>query len=189
LKFLIDLGLGKLFSSQYQDLAMNNLNLSPPQANLKLALWNAEAEALTGSELYVQLQGLRLPEEIVSRLHELITLTQKVAGKVFAVGKIVLVKILEFVQAHPLLVLGMGIGAVIGTAIASLIISIPFLGTFLAPIAAVLQTTFTTIGVISGHRLDKQFQGIGNDITNIVQQFFSFFVNVFNTVFHSIVTA
>jgi hypothetical protein len=65
-------------------------------------------------------------------LHELITFTKKVAGKVFAVGKIVLLKILEFVKAHPFLVVGAGIGAVIGVAIAGLITSIPFLGASLS---------------------------------------------------------
>jgi hypothetical protein len=189
LKFLLGLSSGKLFSSQHQDLAMNNLNLSLPQAILKLALWNAEAAAVTSSELYMQIQGLGLPEEIVTRLHELITLIRKVAGKVFAIGKIVLMKILEFVKAHPLLVVGMGIGAVIGNAIASLIISIPCLGTFLAPTAALLQKTFTMIGAVGGHRLDKQFQGIGNDVVDIVQKFFSLFANVLNTVFHNIAMA
>jgi len=100
---------------------MDNQNLSTAQANLKLALWNVEAESVKSSEVYAQLQELGLPEEVVSRLHELITFTKKVTGKVFAVGKIVLLKILQFVKAHPFLVVGAGIGAVIGAAIAGLI--------------------------------------------------------------------
>lgn len=106
---------------------MDNQNLSVPQANLKLALWNAEAESVKSIEVYVQLQELGLPEEVISRLHELVTFTKKVAGKVFAVGKIVVLKILEFVKAHPFLVVGVGIGAAVGAAIAGLITSIPFL--------------------------------------------------------------
>lgn len=168
---------------------MDNQRLSAAQANLKLALWNVEAETIKSSELYAQIQELGLPEEVVSRLHELITFTKKVSGKVFAVGKIVLLKILDFVKAHPFLVVGAGIGAVIGAAITGLITSIPFLGQLLAPVAAVLGITVFAIGAVVGHRLDKQFQGVGEDIAEIVQQFFSLLADVFNTVFRGVVTA
>jgi len=168
---------------------MDNQNLSTAQANLKLTLWNAEAESVKSSEVYAKLQQLGLPEEVVSRLHELITFTKKVAGKVFAVGKIVLLKILEFVKAHPFLVLGAEIGAVIGAAIAGLITSVPFLGQLLAPVAAALGITVTAISAVVGYRLDKQFQGVSEDIVEIVQQFFSLLADVFNTVFRSVVTA
>ena len=167
---------------------MDNQNLSSAQANLKLTLWNVKAEVIKSSEVYAQLQELGLPEEVVSRLHELITFTKKVAGKVFAVGKIVLLKILEFVKAHPFLVLGAGIGAVIGAAILGLITSIPFLGQLLAPVAVVLGITVTATGVVVGHKLDKQFQDVSENIAEVVQLFFSFLVNLFNTVFCSVGT-
>ncbi|MBW4582106.1 MAG: hypothetical protein KME42_21280 [Tildeniella nuda ZEHNDER 1965/U140] len=164
-------------------------NLSTPQANLKLALWNAEAESLSSSELYIKLQELDLPEEVVSRLHQILTYTKKVAGKVFSVGKIVLLKVIEFVKAHPFLVAGAGIGAVIGGAIAGLITSIPFLGQLLAPIAAILGITITAVGAVIGHRLDKQFQGVGEDIVEIAQHFFALLKDVFSTVFPNTTTA
>ncbi|MEG4070688.1 hypothetical protein QUA42_25670 [Microcoleus sp. Pol11C2] len=168
---------------------MNNQNLSPGQANLKLALWNAEAESIKSSEVYAQIQELGLPKEFISRLHELITFTKKVGGKVFAVGKIVLLKIIEFVKAHPFLVVGAGIGAVIGAAIAGLITSIPFLGQVLVPVAAALGITVTVMGAVVGHRLDKQFPNVGEDVGEIVQHFFSLFADVFNTVFRNLITA
>jgi hypothetical protein len=168
---------------------MNNQNLSRGQANLKLALWNAEAESTKSSEVYAQLQELGLPKEFISRLYELITFTKKVAGKVFAVGKIVLLKILEFVKAHPFLVVGAGIGAVVGAAIVGLITSIPFLGQVLVPVAAALGITVTVVGAVVGHRLDKQFPNVGEDVNEIVQHFFSLFADVFNTVFRNVVTA
>lgn len=168
---------------------MSNQELSTGQANLKLALWNAQAESVKSSDLYMQLQEIGLPEEIVSRLHELLTFTKKIAGKIFAVGKIVLLKILEFVKAHPFLVAGIGIGVVIGAAIAGLITSIPFLGQLLAPVAAVLGVTITGVGAVIGHRLDKQFQGVGEDIVEIAQHFFALLADVFNTLFRGTVTA
>ena len=168
---------------------MNNQNLSKGQANLKLALWNAQADSTKSSEVYAQLQELSLPKEFISRLHELITFTKKVGGKVFAVGKIVLLKILEFVKAHPFLVVGAGIGAVVGAAIAGLITSVPFLGQVLVPVAAALGITVTVMGAVVGYRLDKQFPNVGEDVGEIVKDFFSLFADVFNTVFRNVVTA
>jgi hypothetical protein len=164
-------------------------DLSTAQANLKLAIWNAEANSVTSSELYVQIQELGLPEEVVSRLQELVSFTQRVAGKVFSIGKIVLLKILDFVKAHPFLIAGAGIGAVIGAAIAGLITSIPFLGQILAPVAAILGITIAAVGAVVGPRLDKQFQGVGEDIVEIAQQFFSLLANVMNMIFRDVVTA
>jgi hypothetical protein len=164
------------------------VGLSAAQANLKLALWNAGTESIKNSELYLQLQELGLPKEVVSRLHELITFTKKVSGKVFAVGKIVLIKIIAFVKAHPFLVVGAGIGAVVGAAVASLITSIPFLGQLLAPVAIVLGITITGIGAVIGHRLDKQFPGVGEDVTEIARDFFALLTDVFNTIFRNVIT-
>ncbi len=163
--------------------------ISTAQANLKLVLWNAEAEVVKSSELYIQLQELGLPEEVVTRLHQILTYTKKVAGKAFSVGKIVLLKIIEFVKAHPFLVVGFGIGAVVGSAIASLVISIPFIGQLLAPVAAMLGITIATVGAVVGHRLDKQFQNVGEDIVEIAQHFFALLADVFGIVFHGIATA
>jgi hypothetical protein len=168
---------------------MISQDLSTAQANLKLAIWNAEANSVTSSELYVQIQELGLPEEVVSRLHELVSFTQRVAGKVFSIGKIVLLKILDFVKAHPFLIAGAGIGAVIGAAIAGLITAIPFLGPILAPIAAILGITITVAGAVIGHKLDKQFQGVGEDIIEIAQQFFSLLASVINMIFRDVITA
>lgn len=168
---------------------MDNKKLSAGQANLKLALWNAEAESAKSFEVYAQLQELGLPEEVVSRLHELVTYTKKVAGKVFAVGKIVLFKILEFVKAHPFLVVGVGIGGVVGAAIVGLITSIPFLGQILAPLATALGIVITLTGAVVGHNLDKRFRGVGEDIVEIAQHFFAFLIDVFNIVFCSVITA
>jgi uncharacterized membrane protein len=161
---------------------IGNQKISLAQSNLKLALWNAEAESTTSNQFYTKLRDLGLQEEIVSRLHELIYFTKKITGKVFAIGKIVLLKIIEFVKTHPFLVISVGISAVISSIITGLIISIPFLGTVLAPLAAGLGVAITTIGMVSGYKLDKYFEGVGEDIAEIIQVFFSLFSDVFNII-------
>lgn len=168
---------------------MTEQTLSLAQANFKMALWQIDAESMSSSELYVYLNDLGLPHEVTIRLCELATYTEKAGSKVFAVGKVVLIKIIEFVKAHPFLVIGAGIGAAVGAAIASLITAIPFLGQLLAPVAMALGKTITVLGAVVGHRLDKQFQGVTEDIIEIAQAFFKLVADVFNTIFYNVITA
>lgn len=177
---------------------MTTQALSLPQANLKMALWQVDADSMSSSALYVWLNDSGLPHEVTIRLHELATYTKKAGNKVFAVGKIVLLKIIEFVKAHPNLVIGAGIGAAVGAAVASLITSIPILGPVLAPLGATLGLTITGFGAIAGHRLDKRAQGkevsggiigIAEDILGIARSFFQLLIDVFNAVFRNVITA
>ncbi len=165
------------------------ITVSPAQANLKMALWQVDADLMSSTELYTWLVDSGLPHEVTIRLHELITYTKKVGSKVIAVGKIILIKVLEFVKAHPFLVIGAGIGAVVGAAVASLITAVPFFGQLLAPVAMVLGITIAAIGAVAGHRLDKRFQGFGEDIFEIAQEFFKLISDIFNTVFRDVITA
>lgn len=166
--------------------------LSPAQATLKMSLWQAEADSINSNNLYVWLQDSDLPQEVTLRLHDLITRTQSISGKVISVGKIVLIKIIDFIQKHPNLVMGFGIGITLGAAVNFLVSSIPFIGPFLAPLATALSTAFgIVIFGVAGHRLDKRAQGreigkevvgFAEDIVEIVKAFFQLVVDVFNTV-------
>ena len=159
------------------------------QANLKMSLWQVEAESIKSSDLYVWLNQSGLSSEVAIRLQELVSFTKKVGAKVLAVGKIVLIKIIEFVKAHPFLVTGAGIGAAVGAAVAGMITAIPFLGQLLAPVAMALGITIAVIGAVAGHNLDKRFQGFGDDIFEIAQEFFKLVADVFNTIFRNVITA
>ncbi len=163
--------------------------LSKPQANLNLALWQAEADSMSSSELYAWLIDSGLPHEVAIRLHELIDVTKNVGNKVFTIGKIVVIKIIDFVKAHPFLVIGAGIGVALGTAVASLITSVPFIGQLLAPVAMALGITITAVGAVVGHRMDKCFKGVGEDIFEIAKDFFKLVADVFNTIFRNVVIA
>ena len=98
-------------------------------------------------------------------------------------------KIIKFVKVHPFLVVGAGIGAAVGAAVAGLITAIPFLGPLLAPVAMALGITTAALGAVTGHRLDKSFQGITEDIIEIAQEFFKLLADVFNTIFCNVITA
>ena len=166
---------------------MNAQTLTPAQANLKLTLMNAEAESVSGSDLYLWLCEQGLPSEVAIRLRELIDATAIVADRVINIGKIILIKIIEFVKAHPNLAIGIAVGAAIG----ALVATIPFIGVYLAPVAMAISVS---IGAIAGHRLDKIEQGltvntssgliaIGQDLIEIAKMFFGLLIDIFNTVF------
>ena len=162
--------------------------LSLPQANLKMALWQVDADAMSSSDLYVWLNDTGLPHEVSIRLHELATYTKKAGNKVLLIGKILLIKIIEFVKAHPNLAIGAAVGVVVGI----LANSIPFVGPLLAPLATVLGIP---IGAIAGHRLDRGKEvsdgiiGIAQDIIEIAKAFFQLMIDVFNTIFCNVITA
>jgi len=163
--------------------------LSKSQADLKMSLWQVEAEDTTSAEIYMWLRESGLPNEVTIRLHELLTFTRKVAGRVISVGKVILIKIIEFVKAHPFLVTSAGIGAVVGVAITGMITSIPFVGPILAPVAIALGIVITMAGAVVGHNLDNRFPTVGKDIFEIAEDFFALFIDVFNTIFRNVVIA
>ena len=117
---------------------MSSQKLSKVQANLKVALWEIDANKYASHELFIEFLELGLPKEVASRIHDLFTKISYAAGKVVHIGKIIVIKILEFIKAHPFLVAGLGIGAVIGSAISALVAGVPFVGPLLAPLAAAL---------------------------------------------------
>jgi hypothetical protein len=162
--------------------------VSTAQANLKMALWQVDADSMSSSELYAWLVDSGLPHEVTIRLHELASYTKKSGNKVLAVGKIILIKIIEFIKAHP----NLAVGVVLGAAVGLLVNSIPFLGPILAPLATLLGMT---IGAIAGHRLDKGQEvnegiiGVAQDIIEIAREFFKLFIDVFNAIFRNVITA
>ncbi len=170
---------------------MTSQTLSLPQANLKISLWQVDADSINSSELYVWLNNLGLPSEASMRLRELDTYTKRLRDKIIPVGKIILLKIIEFVKAHPNLSKGIAIGAAVGF----LVNSIPFIGPLLAPLAGALGIV---VFGIAGHRLDKSTRGkgiqngilgIAQDVIEITSDFFKLVVEVFNAVFNQVITA
>ena len=164
---------------------MQELPISPAQANLKLALMQASVDTTSSSDLYVSLQQLGLPSEVALRLHELGRQTRKIGDRVFSIGKIIVTKIIEFVKAHP----NLSIGAALGAAVGLLVNSVPFLGPLLSPLATLIAMTFRAV---VGHRMDKGLTNIEvglvemtENAIEIAREFFQFLIDVFSTVYQS----
>jgi len=166
---------------------MNAPIVTRAQAELELMLLNADVESIANGDLYLWLRENGLPSEVAIRLEGLIDQVVTVGNSVISIGKIVLMKIMEFVKAHPNLAIGIAVGAAIG----ALVSMVPFLGVYLAPIAMAVSTS---IGAIACHRLDKIEQGqdvntqagliaIGQDAIEIAKEFFQLLFAIFNAVF------
>ena len=154
--------------------------MSRAQATLDFALWQAETETMNNGDLYIWLTEKGLAPEIAIRLKELISFTAKVGGKVLNVGKIILVKIFEFIEKHKNLAIGIALAA----AVSMLIGSIPFLGPLLAPIALILGLP---IGIIAGIKLDKATGNNGvitlsQDVIELARDFFQLFIDTIRAV-------
>jgi hypothetical protein len=157
----------------------NNV-LTPAQANLELFILSSEAEAMSSSDFYAWLRERGLPDEAAIRLKAVAEITAEVGKRVINVGKMILIKIMEFVKAHANLAIGIAIGAAIG----ALIGAIPWIGWILSPVATLIGVS---VGALAGNRLDKADAGtpqnsglvaIGQDIIEIATAFFKLLVDI-----------
>ena len=155
--------------------------LSPGKAQLQLGLLNSQAVALNKLDMITRFTNKGLPQEIVTRLEWLWEETKVVAGEVMQIGKIILMKIWEWVEKNPHMVIGMAIGAAVG----SLVSLVPFIGPFLAPIGTALGLV---IGGIAGTRLDKKLDGqtvgvggiqLAEDVITMAKEFFKLLAAIF----------
>lgn len=140
---------------------MTKAEMSRAQASLELAIWQADAEAMSSSDLYIWLRESGLPSEVAIRMKELVNLTARIGAKTVQLGRVLLAKIIEFIKKHKNLATGVALGA----AISSLVSAIPLFGPLLTPIVLPLGMA---IGAIAGHRVDKATSGVFNDDTTFV---------------------
>lgn len=156
-----------------------------PQVRLELALWQAEADMASSSDLYIRLTEMGLPSEVAIRLKELLEFVKPIGEKMVSIGKIIVLKLIEFIEKHPNLATGIALGA----AVSSLIASIPFLGPILAPIALPLGIA---VGAVTGHPVDKAqgskmsgesgFSSIAQDVIEIARAFFQLFIETLTAI-------
>ena len=156
-----------------------------PQARLELALWQADADMSSSSDLYIRLTEIGIPSEVAIRLKALLEIVKPIGDKTISIGKIVALKLIEFIEQHPNLATGIALGA----AVSSLIASIPFLGPILTPIAMPLGIA---VGAIAGHRVDMAHGGkmnsdlgliaIAQDVIEIARAFFQLFIDTLTAV-------
>jgi hypothetical protein len=158
------------------------MTISTAEARCGLEFMNAQAEKIDPIAIAVKLTNKGLPQEIITRLTELCDHVKIIAGRVIHIGKIIVMKVWEFIQANPNLAIGIAVGAALG-ALSQLV---PFIGSLIAPIITALSTVF---GAVVGHRMDKQEKGINlesgvigitADAISLAREFFKLFSSILN---------
>ena len=103
-------------------------------AEIELLSYSIIAESLDKSDTMVFLTKMGLPLDIATRLLSLWDKIGKVGDKIISIGKIILLKIIDFIKENPTMAIGMAIGGCLGF----LLSWIPGLGLWLIPIFAIV---------------------------------------------------
>lgn len=121
--------------------------LTKEKGMFELTLLNAEVSREHLDDVLVRGLSYGIPPEVMTRLESIWSMTKTIAGEVVAIGKIVVMKIFDFLKANPNLTIGIALGAAVGV----LIGGIPFLGTILAPLSTAISMLY---GAAVGSSLD-----------------------------------
>ncbi|MBV5308640.1 hypothetical protein [Chromatium okenii] len=153
-------------------------NITSTEAKLELMILNSQTNQLDWVDMATLLHSRGAPLELVTRMEDLWEKTKVIAGKVVNIGRVIIMKIWEFIKANPHMV----IGAILGAAFGALVGLIPWIGPLLAPIA---MTIGITIGMLNGHRLDKIAEGqhvqysLIEDLITVAKRFFHLIADIF----------
>lgn len=177
--------------------------LSPSQARLKLTILNKQAEAKNSYEFYSEMKELGLPDEVIELLERILRVTSKVAGKTISVGKIIVIKLLEYVAQHPLQVAGLAVGLgstyALGVALHGIFALVPALAKWpliggplskiALLIASLCKTVFVpfmvvlpVVGVTAGEMTDKKYPEISESLHKVVINFFELFGQIIDSI-------
>lgn len=177
--------------------------LSPSQARLKLTILNKQAEAKNSYEFYSEMKGLGLPDEVIEILERILRVTSKVAGKIISIGKIVIVKLLEYVAQHPLQVAGLAVGLwstyALGVALHGIFALVPALakwpiiGGLLSKLALLiaglcktifvpLMAVLPVVGAVAGEIVDKKYPEISESLHKVATDFFELFSQIIDSI-------
>jgi len=131
-------------------------------------------------DIIVKLTNAGVSQEIINRLDDLWDKTMFLGKESVAVGRIITIKIMEFVEQNPDVAAGVAIGA----AVALLAAQIPLIGSLLAPIAFALGL----VGVYRegkrerGEEIEPGLKGIINDLIAIAKKFFKLIIETFKVI-------
>jgi len=152
-------------------------DITEQQGLLDLSILNAESQQQDFNEIVVELSNKKIPIEIITRLKPIWEKTKEIAGEIVNIGKIIVLKIINFIKENP----NMSAGIALGAAIGAIIGMVPFFGPLLQPIVTALSTF---LGIMVGGAMDR---GEKTDLTleNAIKSakvFLSLFVDIFISV-------
>lgn len=159
------------------------------KAKIDLLMLHSKAENFNAADFVTELINKGLPNEIVTRLQLLGNQVKYIGKQSINIGKIILMKLWDFINENPNLAVGFAIGLGLATLVGMLINLIPWIGTWLSGIVTPIIAVITIpIGTLKGHRLDKVAKGenvsdsILEDLITIAKKFWTLIVDIFTAV-------
>lgn len=157
-------------------------------AQMELLALEARLSKFNELDFITELTNKGLANEIVTRLQIIGEKVSYVANQSFQIGKIILMKLWDFIKENPNLSIGFAIGLGLALLSGMLVNVVPFIGTWLSGIVTPLVALITIpVGTLRGHRLDKLTKGeivadsIMEDLITIVKKFWNLLVDIFKT--------
>jgi hypothetical protein len=159
----------------------NSVNLTIDQ---RMALMSMESKAKqkTSLDVFNEFLEMGFSNEVITGLKEISLRTATdISGKVIEVGKIIVIKIIDFIKENS----GIAIGIALGAALGALTAFIPFIGPIIAPF-------MTKLGAIAGGLIGNKIQnapknnGLTGEIENIKEvsvKFFNLLKDIFKAIF------
>ena len=114
-----------------------------------------------------------------------------IAGSMVSIGKIIVMKIIDFIKANPNIAFGTAMGAIAGVMIGSFVGFLPFIGQILTTLSI---SGAILIGAMAGDRIDRANQGeyidesmlaIFGDTILIAKKFIMLFLDIILTIKNS----
>lgn len=137
------------------------------QAMLELTLLDAESSNKVFDDVVLDGLARGIPPEILIRLKDLWAVTKQIGEETIEIGKIIVIKIVDFLQANAKLTGALAIGA----AAYLLANSIPLIGPMLAPLLGAVAALYTFAKVANWE-----------EIVQTAKNFFDFLIAVLNAV-------
>nr|WP_321258919.1 hypothetical protein [uncultured Pseudodesulfovibrio sp.] len=146
----------------------------------QLNTWESEFVDIDKVKAGALLQKMGVPFQIIEVMLDLWDNTKEIGKKLVNVGKIVCCKILEFIQRHPNLSLGLALGA----SVSLLTGMIPWIGPMLAPLVAAIAIPYA--GIV-GMMIDLREKGESTDNAVMAawlaaKEFFHLLVEIFKAI-------
>lgn len=155
--------------------------MNTEHATFEVLLLEAEAARLDKTEAMAFLSNHGTPLEILMRMDTFWDQAAMVGTQILHTGRIVTMKLVQFISANPHMATGLALGLSLGMLSAS----IPFIGHLIAPMATL---AFSTIGALKGCRLDRITRGeyAGDNLIEeaiiATRQFWALFCEIFSIV-------
>lgn len=160
--------------------------MEKPMARFEILSLQAQASRFQELDFVVEFTNRGLPQEVITRLQPIFREVRDIAGQTINIGKIIIMKLVEFVKQNPNMSIGIAVGIGLSALAGMITSAIPFIGQWLSPlVSAVVALIAIPIGALRGHRLDKVINGevksdsIIEDLITIAKKFWALFVDIF----------